>query len=495
MSCLSTSLEHNISKLHNILPIGRSFDISTRRLTLGTTAAYWVGINGMCRTEVLQQIFSDLQNPLYQMKSDLHSLLHGTWQSDTRQPDLENLRRYMEARIGYAQATLTGDWDVIVQNLLSGPSVLFVDGYAQAIVLDARTYPARGVGEPETERVTSGARDGFVETMLFNANLIRRRIRSPQLTFEIFQVGTLSRTDVAVAYVADLADEALLRKIKETLQSLPVSSLTLGSQSLRELLVPKKWFHPLPAIHGTQRPDTACSYLAEGHIALIVDNSPEVLLLPGNIFQFTQTPEDYYKSPSVGSYFRVLRFLCIPLNLLIMPVFLLLTVYYPQLAESLALLSTENLPGPTLVFYCFAVEIFLDLLKYSGALNSGRFSGALSIVGGLIIGDIAVELHWASAETFFYGAVTLLTSLALPSIAFADGLRIYRLFLLTATALTGPWGFCIGLLLIIISICTTPTFGGVSYLWPLLPFNGKALRSLLWRYPTCKAQPSRVWKR
>lgn len=474
---LSPHLDSNIQQLKSIFPIPKSFDIVTRDLFLGDTRGYWAGINGFCRVELLQQIFSDLQNPLYMKDSKI-----------------EDISRYLNAKIGYAQASLCDNWEEITRSLLSGPSVLFIDGFSQAIIIDVRTYPARSVSEPDTERVTLGARDGFVETMLFNTNLIRRRIRSPRLTFEIISVGTESKTDVAVAYIDGSANEQLLNQLKQTLSSLPVTSLTMGTKSLEELLVKKRWFHPLPCMHYTERPDVACSFLAEGHIAVIVDNSPSVLILPCTIFQFTQSPEDYYKSPMVGTYFRLVRFLCIPVSFILMPLFLLLTAYFPHFSEKWGLMSSGYLPGPTIIFYVFAVEFLLDLFKYSASVSSSRFSGSLSIIGGLIIGDIAVELNWASVEILFYAAVTLLASLSIASIEFSDGLRIYRLFLVICTALFGLWGFAGGLLLVLLSVLTTPTFGNMSYFWPLFPFNWKALKTLLFRYPTAKAQPSKVWK-
>ena len=457
---LSSSLEKNIEQIQSVFPIPQSFDIVTRRLFLGETKAYWIGINGFCRVELLQQIFSDLQNPIY-MK-------------DNR---IEDIERYMNAKIGYAQASLSGSWEDIISNILSGPSALFIDGFAQAIMIDVRTYPARSVSEPDTERVSLGARDGFVETMLFNTNLIRRRIRSPRLTFEMQSIGAESKTDVAIAYLDNNVNHEFLARLKQSLTGLSVTSLTMGAKSLEELLVKKRWFHPLPCMHYTERPDVACSFLMEGHIVVIVDNSPSVLILPCTVFQFMQSPEDYYKSPVVGTYFRLIRFLCIPVSLILMPLFLLLTVYFPEFSEKWEILSTESLPGPTIIFYIFAVEFLLDLFKYSASVSSSRFSGSLSIIGGLIIGDIAVELNWASVE-----------------ILFSEALRVYRLFLVITTALFGLWGFLGGLALVLLSVITTPTFGGMSYFWPLYPFQWKALCTLLLRYPTASAQPSKVWK-
>ncbi|MCM1189176.1 MAG: spore germination protein [bacterium] len=475
---LSVTLKENIQYLKSSLPIGRSFDLMTRDLLLGDTRAYFLGINGFCKTEVLQQIFSDLQNPLYT--------------ADSR---IEDIERYVRAKIGYAQVSFSDSWDDILRNVLSGPAVLLIDGFDRAVLIDVRTYPARSVAEPDLEKVTRGARDGFVETLLFNANLIRRRVRSQKLCFAMHSVGTESKTDVAVAYLEDKADPQLLERLSRAIDALQVSSLTMGAKSLEELLLPKRWWTPLPSVQITERPDVACSYLLEGHILLLVDNSPVVLLLPCTVFQFTQSPEDYYNSPSVGSYFRLIRFLCIPVSLLLMPLFLLLTSRFPEFSAKWGLLSSGELTPERIFFYVLAVEFILDLFKYSSSLSSGKFSGSLSVVGGLIIGDIAVSLNWLSVETLFYGAVTLLASLSVSSKEFGDALRLYRLLLILATGFFGLPGFLVSLGLVLLSAAATPTFGGFSYFWPLFPFNKKALGRLLFRSPTPKAQPSRVWDR
>lgn len=460
MRKLSSQIDENIETAKEILPIGTSFDMITRDLFLGETRGYWIGINGFCRTEILQQIFSDLQNPLYMKDSCI-----------------EDIRHYMNAKIGYAQVSLTEDWDEIVKNILSGPSVLLIDGFDQAIIMDVRTYPARGIDEPDTEKVTRGSRDGFVETMLFNTNLIRRRIRSPRLTFEVKSVGTESKTDVAIAYVKGSVNEELLDTLRKKLDSLEVTSLTMGTKSLEELLVHKRWYNPLPSLHSTERPDVACSYLMEGYILLVVDNSPETLILPCTIFQFTQSPEDYYKSPVVGNYFRLVRFGCIFISLLLMPLFLLITAYYPELSDEWKLLTSGRIPPINLIFYVLIVEFGLDLFKNSASLSSSRFSGSLSIVGGLIIGDIAVSLNWATVEVLFYASITLLTSVALSSMEFGDAIRVYRIFIILMTAVFRLWGFIGGLILVLLSVITTPTFAGASYFWPLYPFNWAALKN------------------
>lgn len=308
-------------------------------------------------------------------------------------------------------------------------------------------------------------------------------------------VGTESKTDVSVAYLEDSVNVELLDKLSTTLDTLQAASLTMGAKSLEELLLHKRWWNPLPSIRITERPDVACSYLLEGHILVLVDNSPLVLVLPCTIFQFTQSPEDYYKSPSVGTYFRLVRFLCIPVSLLLMPAFLLVCAHYPDTALEWGMLSEGRLAPQRLLFYVLAMEFLLDLFKYSSSLNSGKFSSSLSMIGGLIIGDIAVSLNWASVEVLFYGAVTLLASLAITDTEFSDALRLYRILLIIAAGFWKLPGFLACTALVFLSIATTPTFGGFSYFWPLFPFNKKALGRLLFRSPTPKAQPPKVWDR
>ena len=308
-------------------------------------------------------------------------------------------------------------------------------------------------------------------------------------------VGAESKTDVAVAYLENTVNRELLEKLSAALDSLLATSLTMGAKSLEELLLRKHWWNPLPSMQMTERPDVACSYLAEGHILVLVDNSPQVLILPCTIFQFTQNPEDYYKSPAVGSYFRMVRLLCIPVSLLLLPLFLLITAHFPDTAREWDLLTDTGLTPQRLFFYVLAVEFLLDLFKYSSSLSSGKFSGSLSVVGGLIIGDIAVTLNWATTDVLFYAAVTLLSSLAITDTDFSDAIRLYRILLILAAGLGGLPGFLVCAALILLSAATTPTFGGFSYFWPLFPFNGKALCTLLFRRPTSKAQPSRVWNR
>lgn len=480
---IQSSLKDNVRMLHDLLPLGRSFDLITRDLLLGDTQALWIGLNGFCVSEMLEKLFSVLQGAEAQDASSQNENL------------VQNLHLYVESRVGIAQISYSKSYQEALEKLTSGNSLLFVDGHGEAVVLDTRAYHSRSVEEPQLEKMTRGARDGFIEILLTNANLIRRRIRSPHLVFEMHTVGQTGKTDVAIAYMEDRCDPDLVKKISTAIDNLKVTSLTMGTKSLEELLVKRRWWNPLPSLQMTERPDVAASYLTEGYVLVLVDNTPMVLILPCTIFQFTQTAEDYYKNPLVGTYLRFIRFLCIPVALLFMPLFLLITAYYPRLAEKWQLVSTEYPSRGHLFFYVIVVEFFLALFQYSASLSSDRFSGALSIVGGLLIGDMAVSLHWSTSEVLFYGGITLLATISVSCVELSDALRLYRMFLILCTFVGGVPGFWVGIGLTFLSIVTTPTFGGYSYFWPLIPWNGKALVNLLLRTPTAKAQPSKVWRR
>lgn len=472
---ISANIQENITKARSLMAIKQSFDYIERNLFFGKTKVYMLAINGFTQTEVLQHIVADVQ-----------SLSDG-------EGEIRNLETFIDCKLGFAQVAYVEDWEALIKNLLSGQTILIVDGFNRAVSIDTRTYPVRSIAEPDTEKVTRGAKDGFVENIIMNTALMRRRIRDPKLTFELHQVGTDSKTDVAIAYIKGKAEEKLIEKVRAKLDGLKVTSLTMGIQSLKELMIPRSYFHPLPSVFTTERPDVASSYLEEGYVLLVPDTSPEVLVLPCSIFQFTQSPEDYYKSPVVGNYIRLMRLFSLLASLLLLPLFLLFGAHVP-LPKEFALVSTEGMTPVKLFIMVLVIELALDLFRYSTSHTSERFAGALSIVGGLIIGDVAIDLEWASLEVLFYGAATMLATLSIASLEMAEGIRIYRIFLVLCTGFFGLWGFGIGLALVLLSVITTPVFGKTSYFWPLVPFQWKALKTLLFRYPTVKAQPSSILK-
>ena len=471
---LHTSLTDNIRLFKDILPIGKSFDIITREISLGSTPCFFLGMNGMCDLQTILFLFAEIEAK--------------TFPPHTKDAP-STLPQFIKDQFLYAQITFSTSPKEMIQNLLSGPCLLLIDGYDQALIIDTRKYPSRNTEEPDTEKVIQGAKDGFTETLLTNCNLIRRRLRHPGLTFSLQKIGTISETDVAITYLEEHYDKTLLNQIKRKLQSINPTALTMGIHSLKELLIPKTFFHPMPSAFITSRPDVACSYLAEGYILLLADTSPFALILPCSIFQFTQSPEDYYKNPLLGTYTRMVRMLCLLVSLFLMPLFLFFCLNSEWLPVVLHdLIPDQNQPLAIFIYVLF-VELGLDLFKYASAHSANAFSGSFAIVGGLLLGDMAVKLNWTNEEVIFYGAATLLASLGIANIELSDAIKMYRLLLILFTGSFPKAGFFIGLIIIFISILATPMFGKKSYFWPLFPFHWKSLQTLLFRAPTFKAQP------
>lgn len=475
---LSSSLTQNKKLFQEILPIGKSFDIITRDITLGSTSCYFLAINGMCDLQTIQWLFADIEATNFQ----------------TGAQNASSLPQYVKDQFFYAQIAFSNSPKEMLDNLLCGPCLLILDGYEQGLIIDTRQYPSRGVEEPDTERVIQGAKDGFTETLLTNCNLIRRRLRYPGLTFSLSKIGTLSNTDVAIAYLEKQCDSKLVKELQNKLNSLQTATLTMGIHSLQELLIKKSMLHPMPSAFLTARPDVACSYLAEGYILLMVDTSPFALVLPCHLFQFLQNPEDYYKSPPVGTYTRFVRLLCLLLSLFLMPTFLLFCLEPGWLPSFLQGLIPETLHSTAIFIYVLFVELGLDLFKYASAHSANAYSGAFAIIGGLLLSDMAISLQWTNEEVIFYGAATLLASLGITSVELADAIKLYRLFLILVTGLFAflhlpGVGYLLGVVLTLISIITTPVFSRNKYLWPLYPLHPKALGRLLFRYPTNMIQP------
>lgn len=507
MEILTDSLERNIEILSHTLPLEESSDIVTRRLKLGGLSVFLVTINGLTDSFLPEYILSVIQEKMLPGSAastgskDPKAGEPSSGQVNPREDKVyADLKMLADKEIGYYQTEFTESFTILINALLNGVTVILADGCSKALLLDCRRYPSRSIEEPETEKVTKGAKDGFVESITSNTGMIRRRVKSRGLVFKSLTLGDESKTDIFIAYIKELADTGLVGRIETALKSRQLTSVTMGSKSIEEILVKKKWFNPLPSMISTERPDVAASYILEGHVAVLVDTSPYVLILPATFFQFTQSPEDYYKNPIVGNHMRLIRFISIIISLYLMPVFLLLGNMTQKLPEGLRHITGEYTSSSKLFLYCMFIEFGLDLFAYASSHAYEGFNSSLSIVGGLIVSDIAINLDWASREVIFYGAVTMLATLTMSYIEFGEALRIYRVLMLLTTGIGGLFrqtltGFITGFALVTLSIVTTRTFTGKSYFWPLVPFNWKALKTLLFRYTTPKAQPSNQWNR
>jgi len=461
---IKSNIEENLKILEDQLGIKESFDVVLRNFEFGGKKSALLFIDGFAKDEALLRIMESL------LKTRREEIVPNT------------VKKLIEQKIAYIEVEELSTIEEIIDTVLQGPIVMIVDGEDTAIKIDAREYPIRGPEEPDTERVTRGARDGLVETIVFNTALIRRRIRDPKLRNEIFTVGTRSKTDVVISYIQDIANEELVNTIKQKIQSVESDALTMGEKSLAEYIIGKNW-NPFPKVKFTERPDVAAAHLLEGHIVVMVDTSPSVMILPVTMFHFTQHAEDYYQNPIVGTYMRWIRFLALLLAFILPPFWLTLVQYQPQLPEWLKFIGPKQ-SGTVPIFIQFLIlEIGIDLIRTALIHTPNALATSLGLLGAIMLGEFAVKVGLFSPETILYMAVAVIGYFAIPNIEFGLAVRLFRLIILILTGLFKLPGFITGILITIIIIATTKSIGNIPYLWPLLPFDSKAFLGILFRKP------------
>lgn len=467
---LSSDINQSIRLIEQYLPVKRSFDVIGRELIIGqSTRAYLVFIDGFAKDDIMLWILQVLQS--------------------VSEADLSNnaIQTLMKKKIGYIEVEIFNDIEQMRSMVLAGAVGLIIDGQDQGLIIDAREYPVRSPEEPELEKVSRGSRDGLVETIIFNTALIRRRLRDPNLIYEITTVGKRSKTDVVIAYLDDMVDKKLLAEIQGKIDEIDVGALVMAEKTLEELLIKKHWYNPLPQVKFTERPDVVAAHLMEGHIAIIVDTSPSIMLLPVTLFHFTQHAEDYYQNILVGSYYRWIRFLGMISALILPPLWLLLVQNKELLPEFLMFLGPKEEYTLPLFTQFLLLEFGMDLLRLSSIHTPNALNTSLGIIGGLILSDLAIKVGIFVPETVLYIALAAVGTFATPSLEFALAIRIFRLFLLIMTGICGVWGFALTLLIILIIIFTSRSFkNGKHYTWPLFPFKWKPLSHILFRMPIPK---------
>lgn len=464
MMKLTSNLKDNLRELHSILPLGKSFDILEKKLIIHGRTFYLYFIDGFVKDVNLEYVRRDL----YDLSPETLSKIYRA----------EDLLIYGVSAI---EISTSDDINELVDAMLAGQTILLFDGSSSGAILDLRTYPTRGISEPEKEKTLRGARDGFVETIVFNTSLIRRRIRDPHLIFEMVHIGSLSNTDVAIGYLNNKVDKKLLNKVKDMLKNLEITALTMGDQTLIEAIQGNAWVNPFPKARYTERPDVAAAQVSEGKIVILVDNSPTAIIVPTGIFDFLQDVDDYYVPVLTGNYLRFVRHIILIVNLFLTPLYVLVVRYENLVPSSLSFLLPTDSLNVALFIQFLALEIAVDGLKIASLNTPSSLGTSLSVIGGLILGEYAVKTGWLVPHTIFYMAIVALSSFTQPSIELTYAIKFMRVLMLLGAGLLGIWGFIGALIINTIILATTKSFSGESYLYPLIPFNWSALRTLLFR--------------
>lgn len=464
---ISKSIDETLARVKQALPVEKSFDVIARKLIVDSKKAFILFIDGFVKDTIMVHVMKELQKV-----------------SDEKEDSAEKI--FLQ-NIPFTEVVVESDFEKVITEVLSGQVALFVDGNDSAVLIDTREYPAREPSESNIEKVTRGARDDFVETVIFNTALVRRRIRDPKMVFEGVKVGFVSQTDVAVGYIEDKVNKKLLKNVLNKLKSIDIPALTMGEKSLEEVLINKKWYNPMPIFRVTERPETVAAHLLEGHIVLMVDTSPTALIIPSTLLYFTHYVEDYYQSPLVGTLTRIIRLFAIPIALLLVPLFLIL-VKYPISDYNLFKFLLPEATGEISFFsQIIFVEFWLEVLRLSSLHTPVSTESAFSIIGGLILGDFAINMNLLVADTILYCVASAICNHCIPNPELANAIKVFRWFLIFTTGIFGVFGFVIGLIIELVIVATTKTLDEQKgYLWPLIPLNIRALTHFLIRYPLAK---------
>lgn len=452
--------EDNKKYMKELLHTDVNFDVVSRDIKVGDRNAVFFFIDGFCKDELMQKLLQFLMG--------------------IKAQDMPQNPQELNKIMPYVEVDTTTEFEEISKNILCGVFAIIIDGYDECILIDSRTYPARGVEEPEKDKVLRGSKDGFVETVIFNTALIRRRIRSNDLRMEVMNAGKASQTDIVVCYMDSRVDKEFLKKIKDRIKDIKVDALTLNQESLAECLFTSKWYNPFPKFKYTERPDTAAAQILEGNIIILVDNSPAAIILPTSVLDMIQEADDFYFPPVTGTYLRLSRFLILILTYFVTPTFLLLMQnpdWIPKAFEFIQVKETINVP---LIWQFLMLELAIDGLRLAAINTPNMLTTPLSVMAALILGEFSVKSGWFNAEVMLYMAFVAIANYTHPSYELGYAIKFFRMINLILVALFQAWGYFIGIALFITAIVSNKMVSGQSYLYPLLPFSfRKAGRALV----------------
>ena len=466
---ISGNLAENRRLMDRILRSEKSFDIVYRPVKAAGRQAGFYFVDGMVKDGIMEK----LQEFFYHLKPE--DLPDGTKDGQkTAKEDQESSGGGEQApwtAIPYVEVDAADSPGELARAVLCGSVSLFVDGIREAYIIDCRTYPARSVQEPDKDKVLRGSRDGFVETVVFNTALIRRRIRDTDLVMEMLNAGESSKTDIVLCYMEGRADPALVEKLRSRINGLEVDALTMNQESLAECIYPHKWYNPFPKFRFSERPDTAAASILEGNIVILVDNSPACMILPSSVFDIIEEADDYYFPPVTGTYLRLSRMTVSLLTLLLTPIWLLLMQNPDWIPGWLTFIQLSDEIHVPLIWQLLILEFAIDGLRLAAVNTPSMLTTPLSVIAGIVLGEYSVKSGWFNSETMLYMAFVTVANYSQASYELGYALKFMRVILLLLTSLFNFWGFAAGLLFSVCAIVFNRTIAGKSYIYPLIPFS------------------------
>jgi len=457
---LSNNIDENLEMFKEVLVDCE--DVVYREAFVGVKGAYKVAIvyvDGMANKDLLN-------------KDVLSNLMINARLVD---PDPDSIKAKIQELIFDQNLAVTEVREVetleeCVTNMLSGETILLLDDHEKGLIIGSRGFIMRGTSEPVTEAVIRGPRDGFVETARMNTALIRRRIRDPRLKVKVRQIGKRSKTDVAIMYIEDLVNRPALEQVEERLNTIDIDAII--DSGYIEQMIEDNWQTPFPQIQNTERPDSAASALYEGRVVIVVDNSPFVLMVPTTLNSLLQAAEDYYERWTIATAVRILRYIAVVISLLAPAMYVALTSYHPQMIPiDLAIFlgaKRAGVPFPAIV-EALIMEVTIEILREAGVRLPGPIGATIGIVGGLVIGQAAVEAGIVAPLMVITVAITAISSFAIPNYNLAISFRLLRFGFIFIAGALGLYGIVLLMLFILVHLCGLKSFG-IPYLSPFVNY-------------------------
>lgn len=400
--------------------------------------------------------------------------------------------RIFKEAIASAELKKEDKTETIIDNILSGDTVLLVENVDKCIIIGSRNGPSRSIEEPKTETVIRGPRDGFNEIMKFNLALIRRRIKDPKFKVKLKQVGKRSRTTVAVLYIDDIVDNKLLDEVNKRLDNIDIDAVL--DSAILENLIEDNYLSPFPQMENTERPDSVAASLYEGRVGLIVDNSPFALIVPATMGTLIQSSEDYYERWPQTTIIRIIRIIAMFLSFMAPALYIAITAYHPGLLPTKLIYflaaSRINVPFPSVV-EAILMELTMELLREAGTRVSGPIGSTIGIVGGLIIGQAAVDAGIVSPLVIIIVAITTISTFAIPSYEMATGFRTVRFIFIVFAGILGLYGVVLGTIVLLSHFIILSSFG-IPF---TSPFSGLGIEEGDLKDTLVKAPIQRLWLR
>uniref|UniRef100_UPI00359421D6 spore germination protein n=1 Tax=Paenibacillus wynnii TaxID=268407 RepID=UPI00359421D6 len=469
---ISTNLAENLKEISN--QFGNSTDIVIRKFTIICTRVQVaaVYIDGLVDKIKVDDFVS------HAMSFNTHT--EGQQEVTSGKDAFEYIK---EKALSIGEETMIKDWKELCGGLLSGQTLILIEGLGEAISGSTSGGEVRTVSEATTQVSIRGSKESFTESIDTNISLIRRRIKSPNLWVETMKIGVVTQTNVSIMYINGIASEKALQKLKTQLKEIHVDAI-LESGYIEQLIEENK-FSPFPTVFNTERPDSVAANLLEGRIAIIVDGTPFVLIAPATFIMFFQAVEDYYQRFDISSLIRLLRFLCLVISLFGPAIFISALNFHQEMIPTPLLINLasqrEGVPFPAFV-EAIIMEVTFEIIREAGIRLPSQIGQTVSIIGGLVLGQAAVQAGIVSPAMVIVVSITGISSFATPAFNMALSIRYLRFAIVFIAAFMGLYGISIVAFILIAHMCSLRSLG-VPYMSPLGPFIPDSQKDAVYRSP------------